>query len=296
MVSKADLRENYLRLISLAIEEDIGSGDITTMSVVPLKAKIEAEIVFRKEAVFCGQDAIKMTYQLLSPAVKVKLLAKDGDIVPEKSAVARITGPARPVLEGERIVLNFIARLSGIASLTRQMVLLSGGEVSIMDTRKTVPGWRVLDKYAVSCGGGRNHRRGLYDAIMIKDNHIAVLMKELKTSKKQAAVEAIKRAQTFLKKAGSKATITIEIEDRETLESILPLRPDVIMLDNMSPEQMRRAIARIRAEDTGIKIEISGGITRKNIRRIAGLGADFISIGSLTHSPSAVDVGMDIFF
>ncbi len=294
MASRHEVRQSYLRLISLAIEEDIGSGDVTSLSVIPPTAKIKANIVFREKAVFCGRDAVKLTYQLLSPAVRMKFFAKDGDVIAENGVIASIAGPARAILAGERIVLNFIARLSGIATITRDIVSLVKGKVHILDTRKTIPAWRVLDKYAVSCGGGKNHRMGLYDAIMIKDNHIEILMEQMKISRKEAAIEATRRAREFLDRSGKKIPLIVEVEDMETLEAILPFQPDVILLDNMGPEKAKKAVRYIRSRKSRVKIEFSGGVTEKNVAKFARLGIDYISIGRLTHSARAIDVGLDI--
>ncbi len=288
-----EIKTAYLRLISQAIEEDIGAGDITSLSVLP-DSKVVAKIVAREKIVLSGVQAIVLTYSLISPKVKVQILARDGEIVVKGQEIAKVSGPARAVLSGERIVLNFLSHLSGIATLTAEFVQSAGGYTKIIDTRKTTPGWRVLEKYAVKCGGGVNHRMGLFDQILIKDNHIAVLSKALGVTKRQAVVEAIRRAKAFVKEKKLRAKIEVEVEDLVSLKGAMQERPHIIMLDNMGYKELSRAIEEIRKNTPGIKIEVSGRMTKEKVRRIAKLRPDFISVGSITHSAPSADVAMEV--
>ncbi len=292
MVSR--VKESYLRLISLAIEEDIGSGDITSLAVLPEKSRVVAKVIARERFVLCGIDAIKLTYSLIAPSVKVQLLARDGEVVVKGQEIARVSGPARSVLSGERIVLNFISRLSGIAALTAEFVQACGGKTRIADTRKTAPGWRALERYAVRCGGGINHRMGLYDQILIKDNHIRAIMKEMGVTRRKATTIAIQRAKAFVKEKRLKVKVEVEVEDLVSLKGALEARPDIIMLDNMGPGQMEKAIGMIRESLPSAKIEISGKMTLAKVRQLARLRPDYISVGAITHSAPSVDVSMEV--
>ncbi len=289
------IKQAYLRIISEAIEEDIGSGDLTSLALFSDKDIVRAKIIFKEKGIFCGRDAVRLTYGLISPKVKVKMLVYDGEVVVKGQDVAIISGPARAVLMGERIVLNFISRLSGIATLTNRYVEVSSGKVSILDTRKTTPAWRVLEKYAVSCGGGKNHRMGLFDQILIKDNHIKALSRILNITEKQAVIEAIRRAKLFLRESGIKAKVEVEVENISWLKSVLKEKPDIVMLDNMSNAEIKKAVEIIRSEFPKVKIEISGNMTVSRVSQLSSSGVDWVSVGALTHSAKAIDVSMEIF-
>ncbi len=288
-----EVKDAYLRIISQAIEEDIGAGDITSLSVLP-DQKIKAKIVAREKMVLCGVQSVVLTYSLLSPKVKIQVLSRDGEIVVKGQEIVKISGPARAILSGERIVLNFLSHLSGIATLTAEFVRIAKGYTRIIDTRKTLPGWRVLEKYAVKCGGGMNHRMGLYDQILIKDNHIAVISKELGITKAQAVIEAIRRAKAFVKEKKLRMKIEVEIEDLVSLKGAIQERPHIIMLDNMSYKDLSRAVEEIRAKAPGIKVEISGRMTKKKVKKVAQLKPDYISVGAITHSAPSMDIGMEL--
>ncbi len=288
-----EIKEAYLRIISQAIEEDIGAGDVTSLSVLP-DCKIKAKVVAREKMVLCGVQSAVLTYSLLSPKVKVQILSRDGEVVVKGQEILKVSGPARVILSGERIVLNFLSRLSGVATLTSEFVQIGGEYTKIIDTRKTLPGWRVLEKYAVRCGGGMNHRMGLYDQILIKDNHIAIISKKLGVSKEQAVIEAVRQAKSFVKEKKLRMKIEVEIEDFASLRGAIKEKPHIIMLDNMNYKNLSRAIEEIRKTAPEIKIEISGRMTKQKIKRIAQLRPDYISVGAITHSAPAVDIGMEL--
>src|SRR5262245_1105099 len=229
-------------------------------------------------------------------------LVQDGDVVAASTIVATLTGPARDLLTSERIILNIIGRLSGVATLTRQYVAaIEGTKARIYDTRKTIPGWRRLDKYAVHCGGGHNHRTGLYDAILIKDNHLALGREEAGDCAYTPA-EAIRKARSFLAKqpAGELTPgapdpamlLEIEVDSLDQLREVLPQKPDLILLDNMTPDQLRQAVQIRDSAGSAAELEASGGITLQNIRAVAETGIDRISIGALTHSAPVLDVAL----
>lgn len=268
--------EKARQLVRLALEEDIGSGDITTETVIPADRSVKAEIRAKQECVICGLPVAELVFRSLDEDVDFKENAKDGDHVKPGQVLALVSGNARALLTGERTALNFMQRLSGIATKTRHLVdAVKGDGVSVLDTRKTTPGMRMLEKYAVRCGGGKNHRSGLYDAILIKDNHI-----------KLAGLEpAVRKA----KETGKR--VEVEVNSVEEARQAVRAGADIIMLDNMGMDDMRHAIEEIDRKAT---IEVSGGINGGNIAEIAKLGVDWISVGKLTHSVQAVEIGMDI--
>lgn len=278
----------------MARNEDFGTGDVTA-AMLPREVSASGTIVARESLVFCGGVFLGEIFAAYDPEMKLELLAEEGAALDEGAVIARIAGPAYRIMEAERVALNFLQRLSGIATLTgRYVSVIDGLGANIMDTRKTTPGWRLLEKYAVRCGGGVNHRMGLYDAVLIKDNHLAVLaaagvedpIAELATQ--FPAAEAIV--------AATGGFVEIEVDTLEQFDTALPLGADVIMLDNMSPDLMAQAVARRDAAGLGGKVELeaSGGITLENVRQAAESGVERIALGAITHSARAVDIALDI--
>jgi len=271
------------RAVRLAIEEDIGSGDVTTLATVPEHAVARATMVAREPLVLAGVELAEAAFFELSPAIKIERLANDGEKVESGRKLLSIEGPARAILSAERVGLNFVQRLSGVATLTRRFVeAIEGTRAKILDTRKTTPSWRRLEKYAVRCGGGQNHRFGLFDMVLIKDNHLAALRAE---SPNPVAL-AIQRAR--LKSPQLK--VEVEADNLEQVEQAAAAGADIILLDNMSLEQMRAAVMRVKGR---AQTEASGGVDLARVRAIAETGVDFISAGALTHSARAVDVALD---
>jgi nicotinate-nucleotide pyrophosphorylase (carboxylating) len=265
------------------LAEDVGAGDVTTDLVVPPGARAAALIVAREPCVVAGLDAAAAVYAALDPAVSFERLAADGDQVPAGAPIGRVEGPARPILTGERLALNLLQRLSGVATVTRRYVnAVAGTKASVSDTRKTTPGLRMLEKEAVRLGGGRNHRIGLYDGILVKDNHLV-------------AAGGI-RAAVAAARAGTPALpVQVEVDSLAQLDEALDAGVDAVLLDNMPPARVAEAVARIRAHPGGggCWIEASGGITFETVRAYAEAGVDTISVGALTHSAPAVDIGLD---
>jgi len=267
-------------LIQLALEEDIASGDITTKALVPLNAYGKATIVARQPLVIAGLELVDMVYQSLCPNIKMSSNCQDGENIKKDQNVCDIEGPLNVLLEGERTALNFLQRMSGIATQTREYIkALANKNTIIVDTRKTLPGWRRLEKKAVRIGGAVNHRMGLYDGVLIKDNHILV------SGGIGPAIANVRKHVSHLTK------IEIEVENFEQLEQALEASADIIMLDNMSIDDIRQSVHKINGRAL---VEASGGITLEHIQDIADTGVDIISIGALTHSARAVDLSMKI--
>jgi len=278
-LSAAEIRQ----AVKLALAEDIGSGDATTLAIVPEAATARAALRAREPLVVAGLDFAEAAFRELSTTVKIERLAKDSQPVKEDEILLKISGPARALLSAERVALNFVQRLSGIATLTAQFVeAVKGTHAQILDTRKTTPGWRRFEKYAVTCGGGHNHRRGLDDMVLIKDNHLAALHGE-KPNAIAAAVERARKKYPDLK-------IEVEADTLEQVEQAADAWADMILLDNMNPIQLRLAVQKVKGR---IKTEASGGVNLANVQAIAKTGVDFISVGALTHSARAVDIGLD---
>jgi nicotinate-nucleotide pyrophosphorylase (carboxylating) len=267
-------------LIRSALEEDIGPGDITTLSTVPRDAQGKGLFRAKRDGVVAGLFLIEKIFCLLDRDVKVRCLARDGDAVTRGMVVAEAEGPTRALLLGERTALNFLQRLSGTATLTRRYVdAVKEFPCKIIDTRKTTPGFRTLEKYAVRMGGGTNHRFGLYDAALVKDNHIAA------AGSIAGAVEQVRRQSPFM------AKVEVECTNLDEVREAIGAGADVIMLDNMNIQQMAEAV---RVIDKRAWVEASGGITMESLREVAATGVDFISVGALTHSAPAVDFNMKI--
>lgn len=269
--------------VKLALQEDIGSGDVTTLATVPEGAEAKAVMRAREDLVVAGLEIAEAAFGELSSAVEATREIRDGKRVPAGATLLQLCGPARALLTAERVALNFVQRLSGIATLTARFVdAIRGTNAEILDTRKTIPGWRRFEKYAVSCGGGRNHRMGLYDMVLIKDNHLAALRAE----RGGAVAAAIQRSR----KAYPNLKVEIEADTLEQVDEALAAGADLILLDNMNPAQLRDAVQKCKGR---ARTEASGGVNLESVRAIAEAGVDFISVGALTHSARAVDIGLD---
>ncbi len=276
--------DTYAHLIDRALIEDVGSGDVTSLSVVPKDCLASARIVARQALVVAGLEVVREVFRRVDVTLAVLMRVKDGDSLSAGAEILSVTGRARSILSGERVALNFAQRLCGIALLTCAYVKeLEGLSCEILDTRKTTPGWRVLEKYAVVCGGGGNHRGGLFDMAMIKDNHLVVL----EGNQKQRIMEAVRRVKAV------RPDLRVEVE-ADTVEQALyaaEAGADAVLLDNMDILDLRKAV---EAVDGRARTEASGGITLNNLRAVALTGVDFISVGALTHSAAAADIALDI--
>lgn len=274
-----------LRLSELALAEDLGpAGDRTSLSLIPAERPGRAAFVARAAGVVAGLPAAALVCGAVDPRLTFTPLLPDGFRIDPGATLATVAGPLRSLLAAERTALNFLQRLSGVASLTRKYVdAAAGHRAVVLDTRKTTPGWRLLEKYAVRMGGGTNHRLGLYDGVLIKDNHLAGLGGDVRR-----AVETARVAP-----GNEGLPIEVEVDTGEQLEAALSARADIVLLDNMSPEQMRAAVARRDAVSPGTKLEASGGVNLATIGAIAATGVDRISVGALTHSAPALDIGLD---
>ena len=267
-------------LIKRALEEDIGYGDITTRSLIPAEQKARGLFVAKTPGVVAGIKVSQAVFAYIDSATEFEVLKDDGDTIEPGDVIAVVKGKARTLLTGERTALNFLQRLSGIASKTRKMTdLIKYSPAQLLDTRKTTPGLRVLEKYAVSVGGGRNHRFGLFDGVMIKDNHI------------QAVGSIAQAVATARQKVPHTVKIEVEVETMEQLQEALEGRADIIMLDNMDIYEMIEAVQIVAGRAL---LEASGGINEGNAAEVARTGVDFISMGALTHAVSSLDISFDI--
>ena len=271
-------------VVRLALAEDLGrAGDLTATACVPPGTRMQAVIAARAPGVAAGLGLAPLTVRLLDPEARVELLAADGQTVEGGAALVRVEGDARALLAAERTMLNLIGRLCGVATLTRRYVdAVAGTGARIADTRKTTPGLRALEKHAVRCGGGMNHRFGLDDAILIKDNHIAVC---------GGVAAAIRAARAS---AGHLVRVEVEVDTLDQFTVALAEQPDVIMLDNFDLTQLRAAVTQAAAQPTRPVLEASGGVTLGTVRDLAATGVDVISVGALTHSAPTLDVGLDV--
>lgn len=269
------------QLVRSALDEDLGrAGDITTQATIPESARARALIVAREGGVIAGSDIAIATFRMLEPNVRFDTHVKDGTAVKAGTTVLAVEGPARAILSAERVALNFMGRLSGIASITAQYVqAVSHTKARIVCTRKTTPNLRAFEKYAVRCGGGSNHRFGLDDAILIKDNHIAVA---------GGVSNALNAAKSF---AGHLVKIEIEVDTLDQLDEVIRAGADVVLLDNMKPDQLKEAVRRVGGK---MLTEASGGVSLLTVAAIAESGVDMISVGALTHSAKVLDLGLDI--
>jgi len=265
------------------LKEDLGRGDITTQSVVRGGAKARGRFLAKQDFVLCGLEIAEAVFSALDNSITLESHVYDGEAIPAGTEFARIEGPATALLTGERTALNIMQRLSGVATLTKAFVdRVEGTSARIVDTRKTTPGLRLLEKYAVTAGGGYNHRFGLDDGVLIKDNHIAL------AGGVRRAVELARRAVSHLMK------IEVEVSNQAQLREAISAPADVIMLDNMAPDEVRESVKLIREQAPQARIEVSGGINLENIRSYAECGVDLISAGAITHSAAAVDISLKI--
>ena len=266
-------------IVRLALAEDVGIGDITTFLVVDSEITARAEIMARQDMVVAGMEAAHRTFEQVDASIKFDRMVNDGDVIDSGVIMARVSGPAGSILTAERVALNFLMRLSGVATLTARFVgMVRAHNVKIVDTRKTTPGMRALEKAAVRAGGGGNHRFGLFDGVLIKDNHIAAA---------GSITQAVTRA-----KAGAPHTIKVEVEveDLQELEEAIEAGADAVLLDNMAPAEMRKAVTIAKGR---VLLEASGGVTLDTVDQAAASGVDIISIGALTHSAPAVDISLN---
>ena len=275
------------RLLDLALEEDLGAnGDLTSQAVLPPDLPGRAALVARAAGVVAGLPAAELTFSIVDPQLSFQTRAPDGSVVGPGAVLAVLSGRMRSILTAERTALNFLQRLSGVATMTARYVqAVAGLPCQVLDTRKTTPGWRLLEKYAVRCGGGHNHRMGLGDGVLIKDNHLAAVGGET-----GAVAEAVLRAR---EKYGARFPLEIEVDNLTQLDAALAARPDIVLLDNMKPDLMREAVRRRNATAPGVQLEASGGVTLATLRAIAESGVDRVSAGALTHSAPALDIALD---
>ena len=266
------------KLIRMALEEDITSEDVSTNAVMPTNVKGTVDLIAKEDGVIAGMDVYARVFKLLDESMEIEMFCQDGDEVKKGDLMAKVTGDIRVLLSGERVALNYLQRMSGIATYTRSVVkLLEGSGVTLLDTRKTTPNCRVFEKYAVRVGGGCNHRYNLSDGVLLKDNHIGAAGSITK------AIQMAKAYAPFVRK------IEIETETLEQVAEAVEAGADIIMLDNMTPEVMKQAVALIGGR---AQTECSGNITKENIARICEIGVDFVSSGALTHSAPILDISM----
>lgn len=287
MLEPLDLEE-IDQLIEMAIKEDIGGGDVTTDSLVPEWQAARGEIMAKETGIVAGLLVASRVYQRINQKVSFLPRVEEGTRVLPGRVLAEVSGPARGILSGERVALNFIQRLSGIATITALFVeKIKDYHAKIYDTRKTVPGWRSLEKYAVRVGGGLNHRMGLYDQVLIKDNHLMAL---------EAGKALAKGVRLAREKAPQWMLIEVEVKTQEELEEAIAAKPDIILLDNMTVEEIAKAVKSVRQTNPlhPPMVEVSGGVTLENVEAIARTGVDRISVGALTHSAKALDISLEM--
>jgi nicotinate-nucleotide pyrophosphorylase (carboxylating) len=269
--------------VRAALAEDVGSGDVTTLATVPEAATATASLIAREPLVVAGLAFAEQAFRELSPSVKLERLSADGRRAAPGAGLLRVSGSARAVLTAERVALNFVQRLSGVATATATFVeAVRETKARILDTRKTTPGWRRFEKYAVACGGGTNHRFGLHDQVLIKDNHLAAL--------RDAQPNAIAAAVLRSRAAYPKLKVEVEADTLDQVRQATVAGADIILLDNMTTDQLREAVMITGGR---VQLEASGGVNLQTVRAIAQTGVDFISVGAITHSARAVDIGLD---
>ena len=268
----------YQDAVARALAEDIGSGDLTTGAIVPSVTRATGTLIARQTCVVAGLDVAREAFRQVDPSVLWTARKSDGDLCAPDDVLADVAGPAASLLAAERTALNVLQQLSGIATLTRRFVDAAGGRLAVLDTRKTTPGLRGLEKYAVRCGGGVNHRTALYDGILIKDNHIRIA---------GSIGEAVKR----MRARGGGLPVEVEAQSLREVDDALAAGAEIIMLDNLSDEEMRQAVARING---AARIEISGRVTLDRMPVLAALGAHCVSVGALTHSAPAADISLEM--
>ncbi|HZY84965.1 MAG TPA: carboxylating nicotinate-nucleotide diphosphorylase [Gemmataceae bacterium] len=275
------------RLARWALEEDLGAaGDLTSQAVIPPDLDGKAVLVARAPGVLAGLPAAMGVFALVDPGLTFAPHKQDGSAVRPNDRLLTVAGRMRSILAGERAALNFLQRLSGVATLTKRYVeAVAGLPCQVLDTRKTTPGWRLLEKYAVRCGGGTNHRMGLSDGVLIKDNHLAAL-----GTGPGVVGEAVRLARA---RYGTRVPLEIEVDDLAQLDGALTAGPDIVLLDNMTPDQLREAVRRRNSAGPNTLLEASGGVTLATIRATAESGVDRVSVGALTHSATALDIALD---
>jgi nicotinate-nucleotide pyrophosphorylase (carboxylating) len=270
-------------LIRMALDEDVRDGDFTSLWTMPAEQNCTAHLIAKQDGVLAGMDIIAIVYEALQEKVEIELFFKDGERVQKGETIAAISGRTQAMLTGERTILNLMQQLSGVATVTAAyMDALAGSKTVILDTRKTLPGYRLLQKYAVSMGGGSNHRMGLFDMVLIKDNHI------------QAAGSALAAVQAVQKQNDRNLRIEVEIESLEQLSTVLNQGVDVIMLDNMDKATMSEAVKMVKESGDSVKIEASGNMNLERVADLKDIGLDYISVGAITHSVPAMDISMRI--
>ncbi len=287
-LQQASSRRGWEAIVDLALNEDIGTGDITTLATVPASAQAEGTILAKDAGVISGIDVARFVFSRVDPAIEFEALVAEGESVTAMTPLARVSGSARSLLTAERTALNLMQRLSGVATITAGYVAETAGSVSrVVDTRKTTPGLRLLEKLAVQHGGGHNHRFGLADGVLIKDNHLAAI------GGPDRVTIAIRSARQL---APHTLKIEVEVTTLDELDEALAAGADIILLDNMDDGLIAEAVARRDAADPRILLEASGGITLERIRRLAATRIDLISCGALTHSAPALDISFDLDF
>jgi nicotinate-nucleotide pyrophosphorylase (carboxylating) len=291
----AVIEDDLRQVVRLAVREDLGTGqDWTTLALVGPEAEGKAAVVVREAGVVAGLRAAPVAIDEMGAAIDWQAQAADGDEVAAGATIALLAGSARDILTCERVLMNLVGRLSGIATLARQYVRqVKGTGARIYDTRKTTAGWRRLEKYAVRCGGGLNHRTGLFDAVLIKDNHLA-----LAAAQGVAPSEAVRRARESVRGTvpgynADRFIVEVEIDTLDQLDGVLSAGPDIVLLDNMTPAQLREAVARRDAVAPHVELEASGNVTLQNVRETALTGVNRISVGAITHSARSLGVGLD---
>ena len=280
--------KKVLPLVKMALKEDIGQGDVTSKIIIPLKRKVKAVILAKERGLVCGLGVAELVFKAVDKRIRFRATASDGREVKKSRILARLDGEGVDILKAERVALNFLMHLSGIATLTNKYVQkVKSYKVKIMDTRKTTPGLRILEKYAVRCGGGINHRMGLWDQILVKDNHLCVVRKRIF----KEIIEKVKQKRP----KGMK--VEVEVRNLHEFKEAVLAGPNIIMLDNFNIKNIKQAV-RLRNEQTNkrtneqTKLEVSGGVNLGNVRKIAETGVERISIGELTHSARALDVAL----
>jgi nicotinate-nucleotide pyrophosphorylase (carboxylating) len=278
-----DLPKDLASQVAAALREDVGSGDVTAL-LVPATQKVRGRVITREDAILCGQPWVQETFRQLDPQIRLTWHATDGDRIAANSLIFEIAGPARPVLTGERTALNFLQLLSATASTARLFAeAVAGTGCKILDTRKTLPGLRTAQKYAVLCGGAQNLRIGLYDMVLIKENHIA-------------AAGSLPGAIVAARRVAPQLPVEVEVESLAEFREALATQPDIIMLDEFNEPDMRAAVKINRTSTHPVKIEASGSVSLETVRAIAATGVDFISVGSITKHVRAVDLSMRLEF
>jgi nicotinate-nucleotide pyrophosphorylase (carboxylating) len=274
------LPEETQEIVRAALAEDVGTGDITTEATVPVELSCDAIVVAKQKCVVCGLPVVRMLFQMVDPQVSIEALVSEGGKAKAHTEILRLRGKARSILTAERVALNFLQRLSGIATATRRLVeMVEGTRAQVLDTRKTTPLLRPLQKYAVRVGGGANHRMGLYDGVLIKGNHAKIV---------GSVAKAVRLAR---EKLGPEAKIEAEVESADKSAAVVRAGADTVLLDNMTPLEVRKAVSAVAGR---ARVEVSGGITEENIRAYADCGVDYISVGALTHSAPSIDMSLHV--